>query len=239
MVSTIRLPYGAFELKRTYRRHMLMGTGFAAMLMMLCIMAGWLFTGTMEMVTVPTTPRDTIIIDYFPPPPIEYGRPGTAEPEQITGKVGIPTPVDDGELIDDNIVIISKSELKALIGPGVHGSDGGRMDMVIASPTDDYIPPPEVFVPMEIQPAVVSEKQPDYPRLALEGGFSAVVTVLVYVDKTGTVRKAEAVKCTRPGMGFEEEAVKAALQWKWRPGIQNGNPIGAWMTHTVRFVLED
>lgn len=241
MVSTIRLPYGAFELKRTYRRHMLMGTGFAAMLMMLCIIVGWLFTSSMEMVAVPTTPPDTIIIGLTQPPVIIRERSETpvAGPKETTPGYGIPLPVEDGELVERDASLPTRDEWKRHYDAMGGNSDGEEGPAVYVPPADDYIPPPETFVPMEIQPAVVSEKQPDYPRLALEGGFSAVVTVLVYVDKSGTVRKAEAVRCTRPGMGFEEEAVKAALQWRWRPGIQNGNPIGAWMTHTVRFVLED
>lgn len=241
MVSTIRLPYGAFELKRTYRRHMLMGTGFSGMLMALCVLTVWVFTGEATMVAVTPKPVDTIFIDLVQPPGIvrEWPEKAVAGPKEKAPGYGIPLPVDDGELVEQEASLPTRDEWKRHYDAMGGNSDGEGEPAVYVPPADDYIPPPETFVPMEIQPAVVFEKQADYPRLALEGGFSAVVTVLVYVDKTGTVREARAVKCTRPGMGFEEEAIKAALQWKWRPGIQNGNPIGAWMTHTVRFVLED
>jgi len=39
-------------------------------------------------------------------------------------------------------------------------------------------------------------------------------------------------------MGFEEAAVKAAYKCRYRPAIQNGNPIGVWISYTVEFVLE-
>jgi len=65
------------------------------------------------------------------------------------------------------------------------------------------------------------------------------VMVQAYVDKNGEVKKAQAVKTNRPNMGFEEAAVKAAYKCKYRPAIQNGNPVGVWIGYRVEFTLEN
>jgi len=169
------------------------------------------------------------------PPQIDIAKPQVAAP-----KVGIPTPVSDEEAVDENVRIASQEELREINAPTLTSSgDGNGTELVIDIPEDDYMPPPDSFVAMEVNPEQIYEEQPEYPRLAKEGGFTAVVVMQVFVDKTGAVKKAMAIQCNRPGMGFEEEAVKAAYKCKYRPGIQNGSPAGAWVAYTVRFKLEN
>jgi len=52
------------------------------------------------------------------------------------------------------------------------------------------------------------------------------------------VKKAVAVKCTRPNMGFEEAAVAAAYKYIYRPAIQNGDPVGVWIAYRVDFIIK-
>ena len=43
MAQAISTPYGAFELKQTYQKNMLLGSGFAAFLTIFCIFSVWLY----------------------------------------------------------------------------------------------------------------------------------------------------------------------------------------------------
>jgi TonB family protein len=241
MVTAIRLSYGAIELKRVYRRHLLMGTGSAAILMAITVSTVWLLTGTAEIVTVPVAPPDTILIDLFRLPVIVRERPGNEAigTKEKTPEFGKLLPVDDDALAEEDRGLPTQDQIKRYYDASGDGADGIGNNAIVVTPADDYIPPPETFVPVETNPVPVHEVTPEYPRLAREGGFSGVVTLQVYVDGNGVVRKVLVAACTRPGMGFEEAAIKAAYLGKWRPGIQNGNPIGVWISYKVRFELEE
>jgi len=39
-------------------------------------------------------------------------------------------------------------------------------------------------------------------------------------------------------LGFEEEAVKAVLQWKFTPALQRENPVGVWVAQQIRFEVK-
>jgi TonB family protein len=98
--------------------------------------------------------------------------------------------------------------------------------------------PPETFVnPHDTPPEFVLEVDPEYPRLARVGGFSAIVEIRAFVDSTGTVIKAEA-RSTNPRMGFEEAGVKAAYNSEFAPATWKGKPIGVWIRYKYRFDLE-
>jgi protein TonB len=165
------------------------------------------------------------------PPQINIDKPKIAAPT-----VGIPTAVDDDEVIDEDIVIASRDELQEINAP-VFGDEGEGSELLIDIPEEDYMPSPDEFIAVEVQPAQIYEEIPDYPRLAQEGGFAAKVIIEAFVDKDGSVKKAQAKSCTRPNMGFEEAAIKAAYDCKYRPAIQNGTPIGIWISYVVDFKI--
>jgi TonB family protein len=61
------------------------------------------------------------------------------------------------------------------------------------------------------------------------------VVIKVFVDKKGDVRKWEIMKATPPGLGFEEEAIKAIQKWKFTPAIQQNSPVGVWVAIPINF----
>jgi TonB family protein len=218
-----------------------MGTGFAAALTLFIILSVWLYKVITydEIDDVKNVIRITSIANLGKPPGFSSERPqiDIVKPEMAAPKVGIPTPVADEEVADENVVIATRDEMKELTPPSpTSGESNGQM-VVIDIPEEDYMPPADTFIAVELEPALINEVVPEYPRLARDGGFTGNVIVQAYVDKNGVVKKAQAVKCTRPGMGFEEAAVKAAYQEQWRPAIQNGNPIGVWVARKFQLVL--
>ena len=241
MAQSVDALYGAFELKRKYQRNMLMGTGFSAALTAFCILSVWLYNIiTYEEMEARNVIRIKTIAELGAPPSLAAKPPqiDIAKPNVAAPKIGIPTPVADDEVVDEDIVIASREELQEINAPVLPADgDGSGTELIIDIPEEDYMPSPDEFIPVEVYPEQIYEEKPEYPRLAQEGGFTGYVIVQAYVDKNGDVKKAQAVKCNRPNMGFEEAAVKAAYKCKYRPAIQNGNPIGLWIEYKVNFTL--
>jgi len=70
-----------------------------------------------------------------------------------------------------------------------------------------------------------TQKQPIYPPAAFDARYSGSVLVEMTVRKDGTVGNVKVIECTRPKVGFEDAATKAVKQWRFRPGMENGQPI--------------
>ena len=64
---------------------------------------------------------------------------------------------------------------------------------------------------------------------------NVILQAIIYKD--GTVGDVEVLRCTRPNVGFEEEAVKAVEQWRYQPATQNGRPVDVYFTIQVSFEL--
>jgi len=121
------------------------------------------------------------------------------------------------------------------IGAGRRGYDSG---VVYVPPTVvDTEPAMGVWVKREIEPEPISTVQPNYPELARSSGVRGVVIVNYLIDRTGRVLRAEIARATPSGLGFEEEALTAVKQWRFKPAINNGQPVMVWMTQQIRFTL--
>ncbi len=241
MAQVISSPYGAFEQKSMYQRNMLMGTAAVALTVGLIVFTVWLYRVITDSgIPEPTNVyRITKVADLGAPPSLAAKKPNIdiAKPKVAAPKVGIPTPVPDDEISEEeDMVIASREELQEINTP-VFGDGDESGDLIIDIPEDDYMPSPDEFIAVEVEPKEVYTELPVYPRLALEGSFTGYVIIQAYIDKNGNVKKAQSVKCNRPNMGFEEAAVKAALKYKYSPAIQNGNPIGLWISYKMDFVL--
>ncbi len=242
MAQAINAPYGAFELKKAYQKNMLLGSAFTVALTVVLYFGVWLYNVITYEELVPTNVHRIKTIAELGAPPSLASKPpqvSVDKPKISAPKVGIPTPVADEEVEDEDIVIASREELQEINAPTFSSDvDGDGTELIIDIPEEDYMPSPDEFVPVEEMPQQTFEKIPDYPRLAQEGGFTGYVIVQAYVDKNGEVKKAQSAKCNRPNMGFEEAAVKAAYKCKYRPAIQNGSPVGLWISYRVNFTLD-
>jgi TonB family protein len=243
MPQTITTVYGAFELKRLYQINMLLGTGTACCVAILLISFIWLFnlgvaekTETEKMIIGPTL--IPIKLDRWIPPP----KPDLRIPRHKgSGKKPIKPGFLIGDEFDEEETFIFVDTLPMTYGQNgfIDGdNDGVEGDGPFGDYQGYYIPPPDSFVGVEILPVQIFEALPEYPELARLAGFNAHVLIEAFVDREGIVRLVRAVKCSRPGLGFEEEAEKAAYKCRYRPAIQNGHPIGVWIGYRVKFVLE-
>ena len=78
-------------------------------------------------------------------------------------------------------------------------------------------------VDVTVAPVVMKEVRPDFPKAAMKEGKQGAVVVSVRVEPDGTVSAAKVTKSLSPRL--DAEAVKAAKQWRFKPGTKNGKAV--------------
>jgi len=230
-------PYGAYELKSKYQLNFLKGTiiitAFIALLLGTIYLIKVIGGEDLEAIDASAIVIKTVA-DLGPPPSVAKKPPQIQidQPNVIAPKVGIPKPVADEEVLDDDVQLATRDELAEIVAPDI--TSGADAEDIIVDIDDDYIPAPDEFVPVEIMPEMIYQTSPEYPRLAKQAGLSGVVWVKALVDKTGTVRNAMVGKSSGTA-SLDEAAVQAAYNNRFKPGIQNGRPVNVWVTYKVEF----
>ena len=80
---------------------------------------------------------------------------------------------------------------------------------------------------------------PVYPRRALSRGIEGWVLLEFTVTRAGTVTDVKVLESEPPGI-FDDAASKAALKFKYKPRVVNGEPIEVkGVPHKISFQLED
>jgi TonB family protein len=89
-----------------------------------------------------------------------------------------------------------------------------------------------------ISPPRVSIKvEPDYTEEARHARFAGTVIVFVVVDSNGEPRN---LRVIRPlGLGLDEKAIEAVSQWKFQPGLKDGEAVAVQATIEVNFRMLD
>ncbi|MDP6436528.1 MAG: energy transducer TonB [Gammaproteobacteria bacterium] len=79
---------------------------------------------------------------------------------------------------------------------------------------------------------------PIYPRRAQTRGLEGQCLMEFTVTTTGATKDARVVECT--SSLFERASVNAVLKWKYKPRVQNGQPVEVpGVQHIITFELED
>jgi protein TonB len=237
-VPSLWSPYGAYELKSKYQRNFLYGTGLTTAFVLLILLVSWV--AGMEDEFDPNAVAAVVIrtvADLGPPPSIAPKAPQVkvAAPDVVAPKVGIPKPVADDEVLDDDVVLATRDELAEIVAPDISSVVGDGIEIDI---DDDYFPAPDVFIPLEIQPEMIYEEKPPYPRLAKQAGITGIVWVNSALDKNGNVIDVVIAKSSGT-VALDEAAAKAAWKCKFKPGIQNGRPVRCRVVYKVDFRIND
>jgi len=240
MMNSLYSPYGAYEMKSKYQRNFFFGTLATLSFVVLILIISWIVSnvGKEDYVDAPMVVIKTIA-ELGPPPTIAKKPPQVKvnQPNVVAPKVGIPKPVADDEVLDDDVQLATRDELAQIVAPDlddISNMDGD--DISIEIEDDDYLPAVDEFVPLEIYPEMIFEKKPEYPRLAEQVGIEGLVWVRALVSKEGKVLDAVIGK-TSGTASLDDAAVKAAYKNRFKPGIQNGRPINCWVTYKVEFTL--
>ncbi len=172
-----------------------------------------------------------VVRKYIPPPP-RVERPTAVTTKRFTRRVPIPDPTpDEPEPIREPEPVVEQP----LLPPDV--------ELLIGVPEP---PPPrqpsepllagvgEVTMPELIPESKISPVYPDVARLARVEG-NVILQAVIHAD--GSVGNIEVLRCNRPHMGFEDSAVAAVRQWRYKPAMQNGRAVDVYFTVFVDFEL--
>ncbi len=233
--------YGAYELKARYQRNMTIAISGIIAFVALVILGIFIYRKLTAVETIYVQPTVIKTIADLGPPPTVAKKPPRLDisaPQKAKPKVGIPKPVADDEILDDeDVMLASRDELADIVTPDVSSVGQGGEDIVVDIPEEEYMPAPGDFVPVEIQAEMIEEAVPEYPRQAKLAGMEAVVWVQALVDKNGDVREARILKSSGSKAGFDESALAAARKCKFKPAIQNGRPVPVWVSFSIEFDL--
>jgi protein TonB len=169
---------------------------------------------------------------WVPPPPPKIERPKQVIQEELNArKVPIPDPTPD----EPEPVREPEPEPEPIpIPPDV--------DVIIGAPE----PPPLAEGPVRAgfggvtYPVLIesTKVQPKYPELARKAKVTGNVILEAVVRKDGTVGDVKVLRSPGANLGFEESAVDAVRQWRYKPGVQNGRPVDVYFTIVVEFILK-
>ncbi len=238
-VNSLYSPYGAYELKSLYQRNFMYGTLITLGFVVAIVGTSWIIaaipddTGVGDMDNVI---KIETVADLGPPPSIAKRPPQVKvdAPQAAAPKVGIPKPVADDEVLDEDVTIATRDELAQIVAPDIAEIADDR-EIVVDIDEDDYLPELGEFVPVEIYPVMVYQHPAEYPRLAEQAGITGIVTVHALVGKDGSVVNSLVAK-TSGTESLDDAAVASALKSRFKPGIQNGRPIACWVSYKIEFV---
>jgi protein TonB len=241
--STGFISYGAYELKRCYQKHLGLAVILAGFFYLVIIGGFVLYTKASEEIPeAKGVVRIKTLAELAAPPSLSQTQApqiAVAAPTVAPPSVGIPEAVPDEEAPEE-VTVATQAELGKiadLSATSIIGGGGGD-SIAVEIPEEEYLPPPDEFVPYDEDPVPIKEVQPEYPPLAKQAGIEGVVWVKVLVDKNGKVRDAIILKPSGASAGFEEAALAAVSKWEFKPAISNNQPVAVWAMLPVRFVLK-
>lgn len=96
--------------------------------------------------------------------------------------------------------------------------------------------PANTDVPYSEDYVILHMVQPIYPPFELSKGIEGEVTVELLINKEGRVEDAWVLAAVGP-KSFEYASLAAVRQFRFKPPIQNGEPVPMWIRFQVRFRL--
>jgi len=93
-----------------------------------------------------------------------------------------------------------------------------------------------VYNEFDEKPVPLKTPEPKYPVSLRREGIVGIVSVTCVIDETGKVISAKATKSTR--VDFEQPALDAIQNWKFKPAMKGGKPVKVRVTIPFRFNLE-
>lgn len=108
------------------------------------------------------------------------------------------------------------------LGPGFGGGTGGGA----------YRPGNGVETPK-----LIREIKPQYTAQAMRAKIQGEVLLECVVQLDGSVGNIKVVRSLDAAFGLDQEAIKAARQWRFAPGTRHGEPVPVLVTIAIAFTL--
>ncbi len=87
-------------------------------------------------------------------------------------------------------------------------------------------------------PRIIRKVDPLYPPAAAEGNLQGTVTLRFVVNSDGQVRDPEIEKSNPVGV-FDDAALKAIVQWIFKPAVKGGKPVQVVVVTPLHFTIPD
>lgn len=254
--------YGAYDLRRTYRKRMITAV-VGMMAIMLLVFISYVVANKIsddektEMVVKDVQLEEIKQEEKKPEPPPPPPPPKVEPPKVEMAKFTPPKIVKDEEVKEDEkppeqekledtkIGSINQEGIKdeGITAPPV--SDAGKG--VIEAPKkveEDY---DKLFTKVEIESSYPGGnsawtrylyKSMRYPQEAQDNDIQGTIVVQFIVDKDGNVSDVEAISGPTNG-GLRDEAIRVIKKsGKWEPAVQNGRKVKSYKKQPITFKLE-
>jgi len=119
-------------------------------------------------------------------------------------------------------------------GTGIGEGDGSGLGPGFNRGTGDGFYRPGSGV---TSPRVIEEKKPSYTADAMRAKVQGAVWLECIVLPDGTVGNVRVTRSLDSVFGLDQEAIKAARQWKFVPGMREGKPVPVLITIELTFTL--
>ena len=87
-------------------------------------------------------------------------------------------------------------------------------------------------------PSVVKEVKPGYTFAAMQNKIQGSVWLEAVVTAEGDIGEVKVTRSLDTEYGLDQEAIKAAKQWKLKPATREGKPVAVWITIELTFTLK-
>ncbi len=239
-INPLYTPYGAYELKSKYQRNMLI-SNVIVITSISFIVSFFLITAGDRVKAEPDNGKDPKIIEIdLDPITFTIRHSQTTKVRQPDVDFAIPIPVSDEDFYEDETEVTTTDSFYSVdeiesepfdngtgFGAGLEGGSG----------SGGLMPGVNQFKYVDRRPEVIKLTKPEYPRLAIEAGLEGTVWIAAHVDIDGSVSEARVYKSSTLQI-LDEAALIAAYKNKFRPAIQNNQPIKLWVSYKVEFVLD-
>lgn len=177
----------------------------------------------------PEASSTPLVITSCPIPPPEPERPRPPDHRRSERILPVPDPDPERpepirEAARDEIDFTPPVDLPHVIGTPEAPPPAIPFDLTHAE-----IVPPELMLNSKVEP--------DFPELARVVRQSGKVVLRAVIDEDGAVDEIEVIECNQPRFGFEESAIKAVQQWRFRPATLRGRPVAVYFVVLVEFEL--
>lgn len=125
--------------------------------------------------------------------------------------------------------------LAAVLGSTAAAVDRFPMSGALSAQTTVYEAKPGKGMTL---PVVLKELKPDYTREAMQKKIQGSVFLSIVINEKGDVSEVKVDRSLDAEYGLDQRAVDAARQWKFKPGMKDGQPVAVRVTLELTFKLK-
>jgi len=235
-LSSQFMPYGAPELQRAARPHMVRALALSSLLVTAAFALAWslslLYTPS-RIIEVPISTPTYNPEDYrIPSPPPLVRVPPVAQPRPAKPADAVPVPKPDASVPKDQ-TILSQGERNQKDGAT---STGGGVLSIPSGTGDEATNRPGEVAFVDRFPEPIVRVTPRYSEFARQAQAEGTVVVYALVGKDGRVREVQ-LHPEKHQPILDPLALDAARQWTFEPALANGHPVAVWVALPFKFAL--